>query len=336
MGLIKRIARHQVLPMAMCLGSDRLIRRLSEHKILNVMYHGVVRTDATWFSPRHMTVAMFDEQLKYLVRNFEVISLAEAFHRRRSGMNSKRYSVTISFDDGYVNNLTNALPLIEKYRVPVTFFVVGESAEPTGQRILWPDVIACLERLGPIDDLMIDGKTFRNFKEPGTGMTLFEHMKRMPPDKRDHSLSRLWNDYGIERRLERIEPEIWRLMDPSQLKTFASSPYVEIGSHGHMHYNLGLIPVSAAVQDMSRSKQALEVLLDKPVVSIAYPDGSYSAAVKDAAQAIGFERQLAVGLLLKEDANDARILPRHGIPSTTTSASALFFMNKAFKTKGFC
>ena len=34
-------------------------------------------------------------------------------------------TITISFDDGFANNLNVALPILEKYDIPVTFFVSG-------------------------------------------------------------------------------------------------------------------------------------------------------------------------------------------------------------------
>ncbi len=336
MGLIKQLVRHQVLPRVMAIGGDRMIRSMSRHRILNVMYHGVVRRDANWFTPRHMTIENFGNQLDYLRRNFEVLTLSQAFELRKAGVRPDRAAVTVSFDDGYVNNLTEALPIIEKYEVPVTFFVVGTCATEAGQRVLWPDVLACLGRKLKGRTISIAGDTYRDLREVRTGVPLLDRLKHAQPAQRDDLLGTIMQEYDIASELGRIDEEAWRLMDPGQLERFAASPFVEIGSHGYGHYNLGMIPLEDAISDMSRSKAALESLINRPVRCIAYPDGSYSAGVKDAAERLGFERQLAVDLLLDNDPSDLRILPRHGMPSTTTNASALFFMNKAFKRKGFC
>ena len=334
MGLLKTVARSAVLPTAMGLGIDRLLRSTSTRRLLNVMYHGVVDSDSTWFSPRHLTAKDFDHHLKYLTEHFNVVSSAEAFSLRSLGRALDRHTISISFDDGYVNNLEVALPIIEKYKVPVTFFVLGPCAETNGKRVSWTDLMAALAKRSAGQTINVLGGSYTNMIEAAARTHLVADLKRALPALRDEALDQLDEEFGLRSYLEGIDRHIWMLMGPKELAMLAASTYVEIGSHAYAHYNLGLIPLSSAVEDMERSKLALEASIGRPVVSIAYPDGSYTDEVKDAAERLGFERQLAVDLRCTSDPGDLRIQARHGVPSTTTKSSALFFLNYAFRHKG--
>lgn len=86
-----------------------------------VLYHRVdkLEKDPTMLA---VTPERFEEHLRFFLENYEVISLKEVVSR----MDAKTISgkeVAITFDDGYKDNLTNALPLLEKYQVPATIFV---------------------------------------------------------------------------------------------------------------------------------------------------------------------------------------------------------------------
>lgn len=332
--MIRSLSRNILFPWALRAGADRLLRQYGGRRLLNVMYHGVVRNDSTWFSPRHLTEKAFDEHLAYLCKHFDVITVAEAFTMRAEGRVPKRHTITLSFDDGYANNVEVALPIIEKYRVPVTFFVLGPCAEPSGDRVSWSDLIAALGRTTPDRAVRALGRTYMKQVEVESGAHLMDDMKKAPPPERDEALRQLDQEHGLRKHLEGVDPHVWKFMGPDQLLSLSASSFVEIGSHAYAHYNLGLIPLEQAVQDMSRSKEALEGLLGRPVQSIAYPEGSYSPAVKDAAEKLGFKRQLAVNFRCADDPGDQRIQARHGVPSTTTTASAMLFLNRAFKSKG--
>lgn len=71
---------------------------------------------------------VFDEQLKYLHQNgYKAITLEkmqELMDNRKLG--EEKY-IVITFDDGYENNLTKALPILQKYNYPATVFVVTGS-----------------------------------------------------------------------------------------------------------------------------------------------------------------------------------------------------------------
>lgn len=331
--MLRRLFRHVVAPTVLTAGGGRLLRILSGRSALNVMYHGVVSSDSTWFSPRHLTKVEFDKQLSYLTQRFDVISSEEMFRQRKGKERLNRPTISLSFDDGYLNNLEVALPIIEKYRVPVTFFVLGTCAVDGEPRVAWPDLIAVLGRMD-VGQFRLGSEQYAGTKNIRTGTSLSDDLKRMSAAGRDEALAELDARFSLSRELEHVPSEIWKLMDPGELKRLSESRYVEIGSHAYGHYNLGLISPADALADMKRSKEVLEALLDRPVQSIAFPDGSYSQVVKDLAMSLGFKRQLAVTFSGVDDPTDQRIQARFGVSCTTTTASAMLHLNRAFAVTG--
>ena len=253
---------------------------------------------------------------------------------RNEGRAPTRHTVTLSFDDGYLNNLESALPIIEKHQVPVTLFALGSCAEQGADRVLWPDLITVLGIGESGQEVSALGRRYVGLRNVLGGAHLIDDLKNSAPNDRDEALDELSRTYGLREKLEGIDGEVWKLMGPTELKRFADSTWIEIGAHGYAHYNLGVIPIEEAKTDLIKAREGLSDLLEKPIESIAYPDGSYSEKVKDVCERLGFKRQLAVDLTANDDRNDNRVQPRHGVPSTTTTASAMFFLNRAFRTKG--
>ncbi|MFZ5829513.1 MAG: polysaccharide deacetylase family protein [Planctomycetota bacterium] len=68
------------------------------------------------------STAMFEQQIGWLQSRFELISLQAAQQRIRSGRNYKP-AVSITFDDGYADNLTRAIPMLIERQIPCTYFV---------------------------------------------------------------------------------------------------------------------------------------------------------------------------------------------------------------------
>src|SRR5689334_9290881 len=73
------------------------------------MFHGI--------EPQHAEV--FERQLKYIASRYEVVPLAE-LTKRGSAL---RHEIALTFDDGLLNNLTIAYPILRKLSLPATFFV---------------------------------------------------------------------------------------------------------------------------------------------------------------------------------------------------------------------
>lgn len=69
----------------------------------------------------------FDAQIKWLSEHRDVKPLPEVINEIREGKAHKN-TVAVTFDDGYLDNLENALPILEKYNVPATIYVTSDFA----------------------------------------------------------------------------------------------------------------------------------------------------------------------------------------------------------------
>jgi peptidoglycan/xylan/chitin deacetylase (PgdA/CDA1 family) len=92
------------------------------------------------------------------------------------------------------------------------------------------------------------------------------------------------------------EPHPWvapgagmRLMDLEELQAVSELPFIEIGSHTNTHCDMALIDdPDIAYGELRSSKLMLEGMLDKHVMSFAYPYGRYSAVCPEAADRAGY------------------------------------------------
>jgi peptidoglycan/xylan/chitin deacetylase (PgdA/CDA1 family) len=84
-----------------------------------LMYHRVADDRAT---PWTVSNRIFAEQIAWLRRSFEIVSLDEA-QRRVAGGTCDRPCVAITFDDGYRDNAQAAIPLLIREQIPCTYFV---------------------------------------------------------------------------------------------------------------------------------------------------------------------------------------------------------------------
>jgi peptidoglycan/xylan/chitin deacetylase (PgdA/CDA1 family) len=100
------------------------------------------------------------------------------------------------------------------------------------------------------------------------------------------------------------EPHPWvrpeaglRLMNLEELRDVAELPFVEIGSHTNSHRDMAQISdPSEAYGELRASKLMLEEMLDRPIMSFAYPYGRYSPVCPEAANRAGYLTAATCGL----------------------------------------
>ncbi|MBL9083315.1 MAG: polysaccharide deacetylase family protein [Planctomycetales bacterium] len=102
---------------------NRWAARAQRAPVMIVFYHRVA-DDALngWTCSRDV----FAQQMAWLKRHCDCVSLSEAQRRIREG--NSRPAVVVTFDDGYADNNDFALPLLVREKIPCTYFVTYHNA----------------------------------------------------------------------------------------------------------------------------------------------------------------------------------------------------------------
>jgi len=292
----------------------------TEHTIL--MYHGVDFTGNTRFNSRHTSQEDFRKHVQFLKKYCHIISLQDFFEER---FISGRPNIALTFDDGYRNNFEYAMPVLEEAKVNGTFYITGLNQGNTN--ILWADFLNIASKLTK-QDISIDGENFRqtegNYFSMDSGKNLYTIIK-------DENASSEYKELMMDSFVDLYDfksdtdyDDYWKLMTDDQIKRCGDSKYIEVGSHGFLHNNLGNISESLGTKEMTDSKNYLQNITQKIVDSIGYPDGSYTRATLNSAENLGFKYQTAAeGFLFKEDSGDKRIRDRKGIYTCDSCANQL-------------
>lgn len=75
----------------------------------------------------YITPKVFEQQMAYLLAyNYKTLSTEEFSQILQTGKNPPEKSVLITFDDGTRGQYTNAFPILKKYNLKATFFIVSQ------------------------------------------------------------------------------------------------------------------------------------------------------------------------------------------------------------------
>lgn len=286
-----------------------------------LMYHGIDSSGQNLFNGRHTPVSYFEKQVRFLKANYNLVSLSDFFKKA----NSTKNLCAITFDDGYLNNLTNALPVLEKYNAPATFFITGMNE--IGCDILWADFVNIVNKLCT-KEVSIGGEDFINngkgYVSKATGTTLMEIVKNQKPAySYKEEIYAVFNPL-VNFRQQQQYKEYWQLMSDEELKKLSVSALVTIGSHGYYHNNLGNVSNQAAFDELVKSKKYLENIIQKEVTTLGYPDGSYNDEVSRYAAQTGMVYQVCTERFNKEaDRSNPYLKNRAGIYNFDSAANQL-------------
>ena len=99
-------------------------------------YHSV---ESGWTSPLAVPPEDFEAQCAWLARSRRVVDLPEALARADRRGRLPRGMVAITFDDGFADLYANALPVLTRFRLPATVFIVAQTLTPGGKEVDWVD-----------------------------------------------------------------------------------------------------------------------------------------------------------------------------------------------------
>jgi peptidoglycan/xylan/chitin deacetylase (PgdA/CDA1 family) len=96
----------------------------SEPRMTVLFYHSISEGN-DFFA---VAPAMFEEQMQYLKKYYEVVPLSRAF-LHAEGKRVTKNSVALTFDDGYRDFVEQVQPVLERFQFPATLFVLSDAPD---------------------------------------------------------------------------------------------------------------------------------------------------------------------------------------------------------------
>jgi len=117
---------------------NKELLKMKKGRLEIILYHFVSDENNIFTGFGHnVKPVVFREQIKYLSENYTIISFEQAKNVIINGY--KGPYVSICFDDGYSNNIIEAYPILEEFKIPATIFICPSVL---GNRdLLWRDKI---------------------------------------------------------------------------------------------------------------------------------------------------------------------------------------------------
>lgn len=283
------------------------------------MLHSVVDDDA--FYPEAMLrcpAGRLDWILRWLKANgVSFVTLDEAIDRLarpQAGL-----FAAFTFDDGYLDNLTHALPVMERHDAPFTVFVT--TGMITGEIDAWwfglSNLIAArasIELAGERFDC--SGRAAKQRTFLAVESRIHGNYALLPEVKRLIAMN------GIDCTALALQEGLNR----EKLRALASHPLVTIGGHTTTHTNLAQASAANVEKELRDNRAFLEGIVEKPVVHFAYPFGNPDACgLREAniAKAVGFRSAVTTrrGSLFPEHLRHLHELPREPLTRADSSSS---------------
>jgi peptidoglycan/xylan/chitin deacetylase (PgdA/CDA1 family) len=247
----------------------------SRGRVTILIFHRVHERPDSLF-PDEMHSTAFKDRMLWVRSCFNVLLLEDAVAALAQGAVPER-ALAITFDDGYADNYTIALPILRQLGLPATFFIATGFLD--GGR-MWNDTVieAVRGAKGSEIDLSSLGLgTHRVASVPERRRAIGEilpQLKYRPPSVRQEHAEAIASiaDIGLPGDL---------MMTSAQLRGLAAFG-MGIGSHTLSHPILARLDDGSARREIADGHDMLAAIVRQPIKLFAYPNGKprqdYTAA----------------------------------------------------------
>lgn len=241
----------------------------------------------------------------------DVVNVAEALRRLGDAGDGGRRFVLLTFDDGYRDNYTRALPIFRRLGLPFTVFVCSAMIERTLD-YWWGGLIDLFKSHDEVDIEAMQMR-FRLRNERDREAALHRTTKWVEGDivSRSAALESTFKRYGVS-PADLLDQHA---MTEEELCVLSQESIATIGGHGFSHRPLASLSEPEAMHEIVANRTHLERITAQPVIDFAYPFGDkYACSWRDAelVRAAGYRSAFTtrVGNLFSEHSESPFMLPR--------------------------
>jgi peptidoglycan/xylan/chitin deacetylase (PgdA/CDA1 family) len=259
---------------------DRLIASaLGRRSLLVLIYHGVrpddVRSPSINWRGKHVSQSALAQQIDWLIgAGYRFLDGDELHWVVRQRQLPRGPAAAITFDDGYANNHTAAMPILRDRSITAVVFLVGNFI--ARRESLWVDRLEQAFALTTSDQITVgfDGNTqsfpLRNLSERQLAEAAVRaSCKRLSPGDREQVLGELFSKLAAP---QSVMPNLYDPLAWGQVDELREAGW-QIGSHTMTHTILAGLDDGVARQEVADAKSLIQDRLGTSCDLFAYPNG---------------------------------------------------------------
>ncbi|HZA97268.1 MAG TPA: polysaccharide deacetylase family protein [Gemmatimonadales bacterium] len=264
-----------------------LLGKVVQHAVI-LGYHRVIDGP----DPYRLGVSpeRFAEQLAVLAGTTHPLPLEKLPELLASGRLPKR-TVAVTFDDGYADVLHHAKPLLARFGIPATMFVISGALgrEPWWDRL--EGLASAAAARGCRFTLPIGDSAFKwpvkgvTSSKEGLCRALYPKLRALSSGAREVVLDQLVQLVGVP---PETHDGLQRIVTADELRRLADGDLVQIGAHTVSHPALSGLSAERQRAEIAGSRRDLQAVLERPVTGFSYPFGDTGAGAETIVQEEGF------------------------------------------------
>jgi peptidoglycan/xylan/chitin deacetylase (PgdA/CDA1 family) len=270
---IRKAAKNVARKVFVASGVLRFAHKLAAPAAVILRYHSIQDRPERYANTIgcdsiHAT-SIFERHMELIARRFSAVSMDDVALFLKGEKSLPQRAVAVTFDDGYKDNFRFAAPILSRFGIPGTFYVLVDSVDRS--KAPW----YCLLRHA------FWTSRNRNWTDPATG-AIHDLTNAQARDAAFFNAADICSKASASAREEVVQDAV-RSLDPQPFpdesdlmmtwddaRTLAQSGHI-VGSHTMTHPNIAHITAADACRELGDSKLKLEKELGRPVKHFSYP-----------------------------------------------------------------
>ena len=284
-----------------------LFKIVSSGQCLPVLIYHQVLPEVDPMRPFEINRAQFEKQMQWVSSYFNPVPLYEGIERLKS-QQLKPGSIAVTFDDGYENNYSVALPIMKKYGVHGTFFVASDFLNGG---VMWNDaILEAVRGMQPGSfDLTHLGLSKYSIPESNArfevALDILSSLKHLPFEERHKKVEIITANTKLP----------GDLMMTSDMVRGLDQQGMEVGGHTKSHPILTTLDSIGVEEQIKGNKEYLEGVIGHKLRCFAYPNGKpgqdYDLSISSIVNKVGYELAVSTSAGVGRANTDMYQFPRY-------------------------
>ena len=255
------------------------LKHLNKNFYKIFLFHGVIKKNkhiVRNYTNKHILEKNFINKIKFFKKNYNILSLEEIFFNIKNKIPLPPNTCAITFDDGFENNYSVAIPILEKFEIPTTFYLSTDFIN--NNSMSWIDKIEYAFEKTKKSTIILPWslKTLDINSKKKKILVLDEIRKVLKHQNKNSIIEKVINNIFLQlevKKINSLNSEIDKKISWSKVKKLIRSKLFTIGGHSHRHISLTSIPLIEAKIEIDTSIKLFKKNIGINLEHYSYPEG---------------------------------------------------------------